>query len=91
MAVAAARDHYHDAALGQHGVGRGQALGTLVEVLVERIAAVGYNSYVAIYALYARERAQELASGLVRGLEVPGEAADDLAFAVEHHVTLRAA
>ena len=57
VAVAAACNHYHNAALGQHGVGRGQALGTLVEVLVERIAAVGYNSYVAIYALYAaRER-----------------------------------
>ena len=74
------------AALGKRGLGRAHALHGLVDVLVERVAAVGGNGNLALDGLNAGKALHELAASLVRLVDVAGKGADDLVLAVEHHV-----
>ena len=74
------------AALGKRGLGSAHALHGLVDVLVERVAAVGGDGDLALDGLNAGKALHELAAGLVRLVDVAGKGADDLVLAIEHHV-----
>ena len=73
-------------ALGKRSLGRAHALHGLVDVLVERVAAVGGDGNLALDGLNAGKALHELAASLVCLVDVTGEGADDLMLAVEHHV-----
>ena len=73
-------------ALGKRSLGRAHALHGLVDVLVERVAAVGGDGDLALNGLNAGKALHELTAGLVRLVNVAGKGADDLVLAVEHHV-----
>ena len=86
VTVGATGDIDDHAALGKCGLGSAHALHGLVDVLVERVTAVGGDGNLALDGLNAGEALHELAAGLVRLVNVAGKGADDLVLAVEHHV-----
>ena len=73
-------------ALGKRGLGSAHALHGLVDVLIERVAAVGGDGDLALDGLNAGKALHELAASLVRLVDVAGKGADDLMLAVEHNV-----
>ena len=86
MPVVRFREHDDDAAR-IHGRFSGRhALHRLINVLIERIAAVRRKNDVGRLRRDAAALIQEPAARLMRGNEVARHRVDDLLFAVQHHV-----
>ena len=73
-------------ALGKRGLGSAHALHSLIDVLIEGVAAVSGNGDLALDGLNAGKALHELAASLVRLVDVAGKGANDLVLAVEHYV-----
>ena len=86
MTVGAGGEHYDNAALAYGGLCRSHTLEGLIYVLVERIAAVGRNGDICIDGLNSAESREELASCLVRRLDVTCNGIDRLLFLVDNYV-----
>ena len=86
VTVGTTGDIDNHAALGKRGLGRAHALHGLVDVLVERVAAVGGDGNLALDGLNAGKALHELAAGLVRLVDIAGKGANDLVLTVKHHV-----
>ena len=86
VTVGTAGDVDDHATLGKRGLGSAHALHGLVDVLVERVAAVGGDGDLALDGLNAGEALHEFAAGLVCLVDVASKGANDLVLAVEHHV-----
>ena len=86
VTVVAGRDHDDDAAFVAVRLGRRHALDRLIDVLVERVAAVRRYDDVGRVALDFGERAHVVAARDVRFLAVAGKGGDDFLFRVDDDV-----
>ena len=85
-AVHTAAAHDDDAVLSRTGLGGGHGLGALVEVLIQRVAAVAGHNDVGREAGALAPLADEGHALGVRLLQIAGPGCDDLLLAVQGHV-----
>lgn len=86
VSVAAFGNHDDDAARLARAFGGGHAFDGLIDVLVERIAAVCRDDDIRRLGLAAAQLADEAHAGLVRRVQIAAERADDFFFGVEHDI-----
>ena len=86
MAVVAGGNHDDDTALLAVGLGSSHPLYGLIDILVQRIAAIGSNYNIRRICLDLRHLQHKLAACHMSLLAVPGKSPDYLLLRINHHI-----